>query len=211
MALTLFLCMTSFSYSQEKTIKGTVVSIEDNIPLPESSIVLKGTSKGVTTDFDGKYSIVANKGDILVFSYIGYLTQEVSVVDQSVIDVKLVANAQSLDEIVVIGYGKSSKKLLSSSISSVSSKELNDLPVSDIGSALQGKTTGVTIQTGNGQPGSAPNIVIRGGSSINKGSSPLFIIDGIQRSADDFNPDDVETMQVFKRCLSSSYLWSKSF
>ncbi|CAA0224617.1 SusC/RagA family TonB-dependent receptor precursor [Tenacibaculum maritimum] len=204
MVFILLFTIPSSSFGQEKTITGTIISSDDKFPLPGASVMIKGTVRGTETDFDGNYAIKANKGDIISFSFIGYATQEVTVDTQNTINISLAPDSQNLDEVVVIGYGKSSKKLLSSSIGSVSAKELNNQSVTDVGSALQGKTAGVTIQTANGQPGAAPNIVIRGGSSINKGSSPLFIIDGIQRSAEDFNPDDVETMQVLKDAAAAA-------
>ena len=204
MMLVLLLTFPVLSYGQGKTITGTVTSADDNTPLPGASVVVKGTSIGTATDFDGNFTLEANTGDVLVIGYIGYVTQEVTLGDQSIVNIALAGDAEQLDDVVVIGYGTKSKKLLSSAISSVSAKELNDQSVADVGSALQGKTAGVAIQTADGQPGAAPNIVIRGGSSINKGSSPLFIIDGIQRSAEDFNPDDIESMQVLKDAAASA-------
>ncbi|WP_291869603.1 TonB-dependent receptor [Maribacter sp.] len=204
MVFVLFFSMSSLSYGQEKTITGTVVSADDNLPLPGASVIIQGTTTGAQTDFDGNYSIDTSDGDVLIFSYIGYVAQEVTLANQTTIDVALVTDAQNLDEVVVIGYGTSSRKLLSSAISSVSAKELNNQSVTDVGSALQGKAAGVTIQTADGQPGTSPKIVIRGGSSINKGSTPLFIIDGVQRSSEDFNPDDIETMQVLKDAAASA-------
>lgn len=200
----LFFGIPFSSFGQQKTITGTVVSAGDNLPLPGVTVVIKGTKTGSQTDFDGNYTIEAEAGNILLFSFVGFATQEIEISNQTVINVSLAVDAQSLDEVLVIGYGKSSRKLLSTAISSVSSKEVNNQSVTDVGSALQGKAAGVVVQTADGQPGSSPNIVIRGGSSINKGSSPLFIIDGIQRSSDDFNPDDIDTMQILKDAAATA-------
>ena len=180
-------------------VSGKVTSEPDGQPLIGVSISVKNTSIGTVTDVNGAYFLdVPDRSDVLVFSYIGYISQEIPVNGQSVIDVVLVENAAQLDEVVVIGYGTQSRKLLTSSIASVDAKEIQDLQITSLEGVMQGRAAGVSIQTASGQPGSSPNIRIRGGSSLQGNNEPLFIIDGVQRSSEDFNPEDVSSIEILK-------------
>lgn len=186
-------------------VTGTVTGASDGQPLIGATVMIKGSTSGTVTDYDGNYSLdVPSANDTLVFSYSGFSTQEVPVNGQSVIDVVLTENASLLDEVVVIGYGSQSRKVLTSSIAKVDAEDIEDLEVTTIGAALQGKAAGVSISSGTGQPGATPTIRIRGGSSINRSNDPLFIIDGVQRSPEDFNPDDVESIEVLKDAAATA-------
>lgn len=138
----------------ERTIEGTVISSSDNLPLPGVTIILKGTTKGTTTDVDGKYSIeVPDEGAVLVFSFIGYTSQEVAVLNQSEIDVSLSEDTQGLDEVVVVGYGTQKKINVTGAVSEVGGEVLTSRPVTNATSMLQGRMPGVRIVQNSGQPG----------------------------------------------------------
>ncbi len=208
LAVLLLLFCTSV-YAQETAVTGTVLDA-DGIPLPGASVVVKGTTRGAQTDFDGNYTIEANVDDILMFSYIGYASQEIPIDNQSTINVTLAEDMAKLDEVVVIGYGTKSRRLLTSAITSVSAEELAETPNNTIESVLQGKASGVSIQSQTGQPGANATIRIRGGSSINKDNDPLFIIDGVQRSSEDFNPDDIESVEILKDAAATAIYGSRA-
>jgi len=193
-----------FSLSEIIGVSGTV-SGTDGLPLIGVSIQIKGTSVGTVTDVEGNYALdVPNTDDVLLFSYTGYMAQEIPVAGQSVINVVLEEDITQLGEVVVIGYGTQSRKLLTSSIASVDAKEIEDLQVTTVEGVLQGKAPGVSVLTGSGQPGEPPTIRIRGGSSINRSNQPLFIIDGVQRSAEDFNPEDIQSVEILKDAAATA-------
>ncbi|GAB3254235.1 TonB-dependent receptor [Larkinella harenae] len=193
--------------AQGQSVKGTVTSSTDQAPLPFVTVVVKGTQNGITTDGNGKFTINAPSGSTLVFSYIGYKTQEFSVGNQTEVNVALEADQKTLNEVVVVGYGSQSRETVTTSISKLDNKVLENIPYTNAASALQGTLPGVRVQTTTGQPGAAPRVIIRGGTSINNpnGSSPLYIIDGVIRNdMNDINPDDIETLQVLKDASSTS-------
>ncbi|MBR9916065.1 MAG: TonB-dependent receptor plug domain-containing protein, partial [Algicola sp.] len=148
-------------------------------PLPGVNILVKGTTTGASTDFDGIYSIKVNQGDILVFSYLGYVTQEITYSGQSTLDVALVEDTAQLDEIVIIGYGSVKKEDATGSVDVVSEKDFNQGAIVSTDQLLNGKAAGVRITNSGGSPDSAPNIRIRGGSSLNAQNNPLIVIDGV--------------------------------
>lgn len=193
----MFLCINNLFAQQQQVIQGIVTSESDKSSLPGVNILLKGTGKGVVTDFDGKYSISASKNDILVFSYLGFKTKEVKVGDSSQINVVLEEDATSLNEVVVVGYGTQRKSDLTGSVSVVDVGEAKKTVTYDPAKMLQGQVAGVTVQS-SGEPGGFVNIKIRGISSFNN-NNPLFVIDGmIMDSPYDFAPGDIESMQVLK-------------
>ncbi len=164
-------------HAQEGTITGTVS--DDTGPLPGVSIIIKGTTTGTETDFDGKYAIKANTGDVLVFSFVGMATQEIIVGTSNTIDVVLVAD-NVLDEVIVTALGiKREKKALGYAVSEVSSKDLEQKSQPDLGRLLKGKAAGVNVQANNGLTGSGTNVVIRGYTSITGNNQALFVIDGV--------------------------------
>jgi TonB-linked SusC/RagA family outer membrane protein len=203
------LLVSSFAVfaQQTRTIKGKITD-ERNDGLPGVSIVLKGTTTGTTTDASGQYVLgVANAQSVLVFSFLGYESQEIAVGNQAILDVTLKGDSKTLNEVVVVGYGTQSREVLTTSISKLDSKVLENIPYANAASALQGTLPGVRVQGISGQPGAAPRIIIRGGTSINNpnGAAPLYIIDGIIRTnMNDINPDDIESLQVLKDAASTA-------
>jgi TonB-linked SusC/RagA family outer membrane protein len=200
--------------AQEVYING-VVTDEHKLPLPGVSVKIKGTNKGVTTDNQGKYIIqVPDENAVLVFSYIGYVTAEAPVKNGRMTNISLKPDVGTLDDVVVIGYGTTTKRLNTGSVTSVTSKEIANQPVSDPIAALQGRVAGLDISGTTGYPGSSYNITLRGINSILGGSSPLFIVDGMpfsNESLDQFtgangttsplnsiNPADIERIDVLK-------------
>lgn len=205
--INLFLCFSAFT--QERTITGNVKDV-DGAPLIGVSIVVKGTTTGTVTDLDGNYSITVPGSDAtLVFSYIGYLKEEVIVGEQSVISSTLVQDITSLDEVVVIGYGVQKKKLVTGATVQVKSEDLTRNNVIRLESALQGLTPGMTVVKRSGQPGSDFNIVVRGIGSVN-GSSPLVLIDGVPGNINLVNPQDVESVDILKDAASSAIYGSRA-
>ena len=214
--LTLLLALiVQVSFAQEKTVSGTV---SDNTgSLPGVSVIIKGTSTGAETDFDGKYSIKATSGDVLVFNYLGYKTVEKTVGSANVIDVTLEEGGEVLDEIIVTAQGiKREKKALGYAVSEVNSEQLEQRSEGDIGRLLSGKASGVNIQTQSGVSGSGTSILIRGMSSFSGSNQPLFVVDGVPFSSDtnsqggfvdgnngssrflDIDPNNIESVNVLK-------------
>ncbi|MDO6604390.1 SusC/RagA family TonB-linked outer membrane protein [Arenibacter palladensis] len=195
------------SKKMQQTISG-VVTDNDGNPLPGANIVEKGTTNGVTADFDGNYTIaVSDENATLVVSYIGFATTEVTVNGQSSINVTLEESAAGLDEVVVVGYGSQSKKKITSAVSEVDMGGVQDMPNSTSGQVLQGRVSGVTITESNGSPGQAPSIQVRGISSINAGIEPLVVIDGFPVGngiPQSLNPNDIEKITVLKDAASTS-------
>ncbi|NME68784.1 SusC/RagA family TonB-linked outer membrane protein [Flammeovirga aprica] len=194
---------------QEFKISGRV-SDANNDPLPGVSIMIKGTAKGTTTDFDGRYSLfVPDKSAVLVFSFIGYQPQEVQVSTQSEINVKLEDDLTELEELIVIGYGEQKKETLTGAVESVSSEVFESRAVSNPALALQGQTPGVAVTRTSARPGDDPSISIRGTNSINGNSNPLVIIDGIptlgMSAFTSLNPDDIESISVLKDGSAAIY------
>ncbi|MFI2743817.1 SusC/RagA family TonB-linked outer membrane protein [Zhouia sp. PK063] len=187
---------------QQIKVKGTVTD-GDGVPLLGASIVVKGTKQGTVTDFDGNYSIDADAGATLVFSYVGYVTQEVVVDNKTTVDVTLKENTQSLQEVVITGYSSQEKKSLTGAISTVKSDELEKVHGgSTVSSGLAGKIPGVSFRMSDGRPGSGAAVQIR-----NMGS-PLYIIDGVPQDEGQFNnisPNDIESISVLKDASAAIY------
>lgn len=203
----LLLLVNVAAWSQQIRITGTILDNESQEPLPGANVVIKGTSQGAVTDFDGNYEIeVASKDEILVFSFFGFESQEIQVGEQTVINVSLIADTESLDEVVVVGYGTQKKVNLSGSVATVDMKKLESRPTSNITQGLQGTVANLNITFPSGAPGQAPNINIRGYTSIN-GGKPLILIDGVPSSEEDLtrmNPDDVKSISVLKDASSAA-------
>lgn len=161
------------------TIKGKVVSGPDNFPIPGVNVIVVNTTKGTTTDFDGAYVIQVNKGDILQFSYVGYKSQTVIVGDKTTIDISLTEDLSELDEIVVVAYGDQKQRNVTSALTKVSAKDIQNFSVPRVEDALQGKVAGLRIQTVASEAGGDPKITLRGPGSITGSSSPLIVVDGI--------------------------------
>jgi len=185
------------------------VTLDNGEPGPGVSVLVKGTTTGTATSVDGTYTIsVPNSNATLVFSFIGYTAQEIPVGNRTTIDVNLKPDAKALEEVLVIGYGEQSRATLTSSISKVGAEEFSNAPAANPLVQLQGKVAGLSLQVNNGQPGSNPQIFIRGGTSTSpEGDNPLFIVDGIvgqMRNISDLNPDNIESVQVLKDAASTA-------
>lgn len=205
--LVLLLATTSFA---QQIVTGTVASQSDNMPLPGVTILVKGASKGVTTDFDGKYSIEVPSNGILVFSYIGFRTQEVPVHNDNTIDIVLQEDIAELTEVVVVGYGSQKKSDVTGSVASVKVQELQEIPIASADQVLQGRVAGVQINNNDASPAGNVSIRIRGVSSINGGSSPLIVIDGVQgASLSDVHPNDIKSMEVLKDASATAIYGSR--
>jgi TonB-linked SusC/RagA family outer membrane protein len=202
MFLLVFLIGLSQAFGQEKAITGKVVD-ENGAVLPGATILLKGTAKGAVTDINGQYSInVPASGGVLIYSYVGYLPKEAEIGTNTSLNIGLTPDVQSLDQVVVVGYGVQKKSLNTGSISKIDSKDITAAPVQRIDQALQGKTSGVFMAQQSGSPGSPMSVKIRGNSS-NGTNGPLYIVDGVKTGNIDYlSPSDIESMEVLKDAAS---------
>lgn len=190
-------------------VKGNVVSKSDNEPLIGVSILQKGTTNGVVTDIDGNYELQIQGGEAtLVFSYIGLQTQELKVNSRTgVLNVAMEDDSHLMDDVVVVAYGVRKKGTIAGSVSTVKNDKLENVPAPSFDQALQGQTTGLSVISNSGEPSKAATFQIRGTNSINSGTSPLFILDGVPISSSDFNtisPSDIESISVLKDASSTS-------
>ena len=206
----LFFSLPLLSTGQEIAIQGTVVTYEDEVPLIGATIVIKGTTTGTTSDFDGKYIISANTGDVLVFSYVGYQTIEITVGQQSQVDVYLKQDASVLDEIVLTGYGSQTRSKLTTSVSKLDTKIFETSTRSNAATALQGTVAGLRVTNTTGQPGATPQIVLRGGTNFNGTGSPLVLVDGVPSSFYALNSDDIESIEVLKDAAATAIYGARS-
>lgn len=206
---------TSEQKPQRITVNGTITDSQTRETLPGVNIMVKGTTTGTTSDFDGNYRIEVSTPDpILVFSFVGYVTQEVPVMGRASLNVSLEQEMKRLDEVIVIGYGSESKRLLTGSIGAISTEGLQERPIQSIDNILQGQTAGVQITQNSGTPGAAMTVRIRGNSSINAGNQPLYVVDGVPILSGDFsqvsfqgqttsalsdlNPNDIESISILR-------------
>src|SRR5690625_1418880 len=217
-SLSMMLLLAGAVHAQQQiTVTGQVTD-ENGDPLPGATIVVEDTDQGTTTDIDGIYEINVAGDAVLVFSYVGYESQQIVVDGRDRIDVELSMAAGALDELVVVGYADMSQRRTTSSISSISATELQNTPSVNPIQALQGRMAGVSVPVLTGQPGAGANIVIRGGTTLRPygdapggrdigardPSDPLVIVDGVFRSMDDVNPNDIESIQVMKDAASTA-------
>lgn len=200
-------------------ITGKVLD-EKGESLPGVSVLLKGTSTGAVTDANGAYSIEANAGDILVFSFVGFASQEVTVGAQTTVNVTLLSSSATLDEVIVVGYGSQAKRDITSSVVSIGAQEIKDMPVVSMDQTLQGRVPGVVVINNTGEPGGGITMRIRGTSTIGSGSDPLFVVDGIPldneqtsnrnvgesrvNGLSQINPSDIESMEILKDAAATS-------
>ncbi|MFO0267430.1 MAG: carboxypeptidase-like regulatory domain-containing protein, partial [Cyclobacteriaceae bacterium] len=175
-----FVLMSSLVWAQGRTITGKVTASEDGSPLPGVNVLVKGTTGGTVTDANGSYTVsVPSEGATLVFSFIGYVSQEVEVGARKVVDVAMEADVEQLSEVVVTGYGSQLKQDLTGNIARVKGDELKTLPVQSFEQAIQGRAAGVFVETGNGKLGQGVKVRIRGASSVTADNQPLYVIDGV--------------------------------
>jgi len=197
----LFLLFCSYTYGQE--ISGTVS--DSNGPLPGANVIVKGTSNGTTTNFDGNFTLTnVPTNSILVVSYVGYATQEVELNGKTNISIVLIEDANSLEEIVVVGYGAKKKSLVTGAISSIKSEDVSNNATTRVEQAMQGKVAGISVLSNSGSPGSASKIRIRGTGS-NGNADPIYIVDGMKTySIDNIDAGDIESIEVLKDAASSA-------
>ncbi|MBI0398743.1 SusC/RagA family TonB-linked outer membrane protein [Cyclobacterium marinum] len=198
----------SEGYSQgAREVTGTITD-ESGESLPGVNILVKGTAVGTVSNIDGTFKIaVPSDNDILVFSFIGYNNQEISIGNKSSINITLTSTLSDMEEVVVIGFGEQSRELLTTSVSKMDERVLDNVPYSNAASAMQGTLAGVRVQTTSGQPGAAPQVIVRGGTSINNpnGAAPLYVVDGVIRpDINNIAPGDIESFQVLKDAASTS-------
>ncbi len=218
--LTFGIMMSLVVFGQQVRVSGTVTDAADRQTLPGVNVVVKGTLTGTITGIDGEYSLMAKPGDILVFTFIGYLPQEVPVGEGNIINVAMRTDVQALDEVVVIGYGTVKKSDATGSVSAVSSKDFNKGAITSAQDLLVGKSAGVVITTAGGAPGSGSTIRVRGGSSLNASNDPLIIIDGVPIDNKNVsgssnllsfvNPNDIETFTVLKDASATAIYGSRA-
>ena len=185
-----------------QTVKGTVISGSDNEPLIGASVMVEGTKNGAVTDLDGNFAISAKNGQTLEVSYLGFITQKVKVTG-SVINVTLLEDKQSLDEVVVVGYGVQKKKLVTGATVQLKGDDIAKLNTTNPLSAMQGQTPGVNIVSTSGQPGAAMSVTIRGLGTVGN-SQPLYLIDGVGGDITTLNPADIESIDVLKDAASAA-------
>jgi len=218
--LTFGIMMSLVVLGQQVRVSGTVTDAADRQTLPGVNVVVKGTLTGTITGVNGEYSLMAKPGDVLVFTFIGYLPQEVAVGEGNVVNVAMRTDVQALDEIVVIGYGTVKKSDATGSVSAVSSKDFNKGAITSAQDLLVGKSAGVVITTAGGAPGSGSTIRVRGGSSLNASNDPLIIIDGVPIDNNNVsgssnilsfvNPNDIETFTVLKDASATAIYGSRA-
>jgi TonB-linked SusC/RagA family outer membrane protein len=206
---------------EAKEITGTVTDRKDGTPLPGVNVIIKGTTIGTVTDIDGKYAINATSEEqVLVFSLVGMVTEERKIGELSVINIEMEQDQIGLDEVVVVGYGTESRKLLTGSVSDLKLDEISETTITNLDVAMQGRVTGVQVVQNSGTPGSGLSVRIRGNKSISAGNDPLYVVDGIPvmtgdfgqigysgqtiNSISDINPGDIETITVLKDASATS-------
>ncbi len=224
----LLLMLTSVILAQDRTVSGTVSDGSGNA-MPGVNVVIKGTSSGTTTDGSGKYAISAGTGAELVFSFIGYATQQVAVGNRTTIDITMAEDTQQLSEVVVTALGiERSTKTLASSVTTVNSDKFTQARELNLGNSLVGRVAGVNVSRNASGPAGATRIVIRGNKSLNGQNQPLYVVDGIPMDNSNFgqaglwggkdqgdgltsiNPDDIESMTVLKGASAAALYGSRA-
>jgi TonB-linked SusC/RagA family outer membrane protein len=207
-------------YSQQRTVRGTVSSATDQLSLPGVTVSIKGTTIGTTTDINGDYEIqVSGSGVILVYSFVGMQSKEVTVGDQTVINVALQSDLVGLEEVVVVGYGTQRRDAVTGAVQIVTSDKIEQIPIASFDQILQGQSAGVNAVANTGRPGAAANVTIRGIGSINAGTQPLYVVDGVPLNASvaayvnpisSINPNDIESVTVLKDASAAAIYGSRA-
>ena len=213
--LLLFCCFPLMLFSQQIKVSGTVKDNKTNETLPGVSIIIKGTTSGTSTEINGTYTIESEVNDILIFSYLGYQIKEVKV-SSSTLNISLAESAESLDEIVLIGYGSSKKKDLTGAVTRVTEKDFQQGFVTNAEQLIANKIPGVQITPISGQPGAGSSFLIRGGASLSASNNPLFVIDGNPIGLADgpgilsaLNPEDIASFSVLKDAAAAAIYGSR--
>ncbi len=219
--LSLFMVMAigHIAYAQQ-TITGTVTDANDGSTLVGATVQIEGTTQGTITDAEGNYNLQANEGDILVFSFVGYQKEKVELTGQTTVNVSMKPTAESLEGVVVIGYGTQRKDDNTGSVSSISSKDFNEGAITSPEDLFRGKSAGVDVTSNSGAPGSGSTIRIRGGSSLSASNNPLFVIDGVpvdgggisgmRNPLNSINPNDIESINVLKDASATAIYGSRA-
>ena len=215
------------AYAQTRKIAGRVTSTEDGLPLPGVSIKVSGSKTGVQTDADGTYTLNVPSGSTtVVFTFIGYRTQTITIGSASTYNVKLASDQQLLNDVVVIGYGSTSKRASTGAISNIKSADIQDRPVTGLDQAMQGQLAGVQVTSSSGTPGGGVTVRVRGVSTLSAGSQPLYVVDGtpiqttsnsqigfgngVTNPLNDINPADIESIDVLKDASASAIYGSRA-
>ncbi len=207
-------------FAQSGAVTGVVTDAGDGTALPGATIVIKGTTQGTVTDINGNYTINVESGQVLVFSYVGYASEERVVEPNTTLNIALNSSALSLEGVVVIGYGVAKKKDATGSVTAIDAESFNKGAIVNPASLISGKVAGVQITSNGGAPGTSSSIIIRGGSSLSASNEPLFVIDGIPISNDggggtrsplnSINPNDIETFTVLKDASATAIYGSRA-
>ncbi|WP_194774276.1 SusC/RagA family TonB-linked outer membrane protein [Pararhodonellum marinum] len=224
-AILLVFMFSNLSIAQTQTVTGTVISAEDNMPLPGVNVRVQGSTTGAITDLDGQYSIQAAPDQTLIFSFVGFNTQEALVGNRTRVDITMELDAKTLSEVVVVGYGTTNRRDLTGSVGSVRGEDIARLPMASIDNALQGRAAGVFVQSPSGTPGAGITMQIRGNTSLSASSEPLYVIDGIPiisedlsglfsggqatNSLADINPADIESIEILKDASAAAIYGSR--
>lgn len=195
--LALFFCV-SMSMAQI-TVSGNVSEAETQLPVPGANVIVKGTANGVATDFDGNFSIEASKGDTLVISYVGFVTQEIEIKDETNLIVNLVTDSNTLEEVVVVGYGSKSKTKLISAVSTIDEKTLNKMPVATVSNALEGLASGLFVRQTSGEPGFSNSSF-----EVRNFGNALVIVDGAPGDLNQLDPNEIENISVLKDAAAAA-------
>ncbi|MAZ29584.1 MAG: SusC/RagA family TonB-linked outer membrane protein [Cytophagaceae bacterium] len=216
------------AYSQDTVVQGVITDATTGQSIPGVNVIVKDSSTGTSSDMDGSYSISGiSQGDVLVFSFLGFETMEITIGDDDKIDVALAPVTNQLDELVIVGYGKKKKRNLTGSVTSVGSEEISKANQQDAVSLLQGRAAGVQVTSNSGAPGGGMTIRVRGSSSLNSGNSPLYVVDGIPIETStmsslngtenfglnplaDINPGDIESIEILKDAASTAIYGSRA-
>ena len=197
------LLITALVYGQTRQITGRVTN-DEGLPMEGVSVTIKGSSVGTQTTADGRFTLQAATGDVLVFSYTSYASFESTVTGSSDLSISLRAEDVKMDEVVVVGYGTQSRRNVTSAISKLDKDVLANAPRANVGTALQGTVSGLQVVNGTGQPGAAPVILLRGGASINNPGAPLVVVDGVIRSFNDIPAEDIASIELLKDAASTA-------
>ncbi|WP_228527481.1 SusC/RagA family TonB-linked outer membrane protein [Pararhodonellum marinum] len=222
-AMLLLVMYSNTLFAQSQSVSGTVLSVEDNLPLPGVNVRVKGTNRGSITDLDGRYSISATPEETLVFSFVGFLNQEILIGNRSNIDVTLQVDAKTLGEVIVVGYGTITKGDLTGNVASLKGSEIQNMPTPNFQEALQGRMAGVFVESSSGKVGEGVKVRVRGTTSISGGNDPLYVIDGIpindgdnsgsalgsSNPLTDINFNDIESFEVLKDASAAAIYGSR--
>ncbi|WP_163517251.1 SusC/RagA family TonB-linked outer membrane protein [Gelidibacter japonicus] len=223
--MTLFMAFVmQFSFAQEKTVSGTVTSVSDGLPLPGVSIIVKGTTRGVQTDFDGNYSINVRVGETLAFSFVSMKSTEVVVGASNTYNVAMEEDIAALDEVIIVGYGTTTKQAYAGTAKTVEAKDIEFKNYSNVSQSLAGEAAGVTVINTSGQPGTTSTIRIRGFGSVNGNRAPLYVVDGVPLTTGAFNangdmvntgslnsinPSDIQSTTILKDATATAIYGSR--